>query len=116
MTTIVRQAYVTLSTRLGAILSTHGIEEAVVVHMNSEGAALRRWREEVSAGTHIRILGTMPEEEVRLLMHQSAQLDYASDLHRRESRTLETCVRICSTLSRTVLLLARQLLHHRENV
>ena len=58
--------------RLGAILSTHGLQDTHVVRMETEDAALRKWREEVSLGILVDKTGTMIEEEVRKFQTQIA--------------------------------------------
>lgn len=45
-------------------MATEGIENALVVRMENEEEAVRRWRQELSAGNRVVPLGTAPVQEV----------------------------------------------------
>lgn len=50
--------------RFGVVLSAKGINGALVLRMQSEAAAIRRWRWEVLSGNRVACLGTARVEEV----------------------------------------------------
>ena len=50
--------------RLGAIMTTHGLEDTLVIRMNSEAAAMRLWRAELRSGKRIACIGQETAEQV----------------------------------------------------
>lgn len=67
--------------RLDAIITTRGIEDIFVIHMNSEGAAMRLWRSELRDGNRIRSTGMDREEEVNAFLWRNTTM--ANMMHQR---------------------------------
>ncbi|KZV64799.1 hypothetical protein PENSPDRAFT_690447 [Peniophora sp. CONT] len=68
--------------KLGAIISTQGIDNSSVVRMNSAAAALRRWRYELTFGNQVLCLGSDIEEQRVLYMDtaRSALMEAVADI------------------------------------